>query len=677
MEMSVRMFTGAFALFLIAQASVAQQQAPTRLTLQDLLAVPLAPTYALSPDGQQFATLQDEQIALWRPASGLPVLLTTTLGAKSELAWSPDGKQIAFVSQGAIWVVAASGGAPRRLTTGTAGNGDPRGASDHSPRWNPRGRWILFDSGRSGQDELYVVAEDGGVTTRLVSTEIYPEGSWHGKWFGDSGDSVSSDRFDPTAAWSPDGTRIAYTERSLQHFSGVLKVLPFDREHGQAAGEPVTLYTSPEDRGGAWAVDQPAWSPDGRHLAIALQQSGWDNIYLLPSDGGAPHQLTAVEAEDTHPVFSPDGRWLALLSNRGVKEEQHVWIVDVASGKARQLAKETAGVETSPQWSGDAKHLFFLRSTPSDSSSLFEASVATGQDAVRLDDTLPVNFRNTGEASARPVTFSGADGLPLTGILYTPPGYTAGHTYPAVLSIHGGPEGQSTLSFAPWPIYLAQQGYVVLEPNYRGSTGYGEHFRNLNVGDCGGGEVSDIAAAVHYLTEQKLADPKRIGIVGASHGGTMVAYALTKFPTLFAVGVDISGVVDRATYNERTNRNSAIRWTIKMGGTPAEVPTNYRRADILPDVGKITAPVLLLHGQDDPQVPPFEAAQFAAALKHDGKQFIYVTYPGEGHGFRQPVHRLDAWKRELDFLNQYLNPTYGNSSTSVEVNPVYDDTTSP
>ena len=169
-----------------------------------------------------------------------------------------------------------------------------------------------------------------------------------------------------------------------------------------------------------------------------------------------------------------------------------------------------------------------------------------------------------------------------------------------------------TLSCAPWSAFLADQGYIVLEPNFRGSTGYGERFRNANVEDSGGGEIDDIAASVQYLVDTGLADPKRVSISGGSHGGTVVANAVAKYPDLFAVGVEKFGVVDRALFLRYTNRNSAIRWETKMGGTADEKPAVYRKANVLPEVANIKTPLLILHGEEDPQVPPQESQEFAA-----------------------------------------------------------------
>jgi len=204
--------------------------------------------------------------------------------------------------------------------------------------------------------------------------------------------------------------------------------------------------------------------------------------------------------------------------------------------------------------------------------------------------------------------------------------------------------------FHPWSLFLAQEGYLVFEPNFRGSTGYGEHFRNLNVEDSGGGEIDDIGASVKALVDRGLADPKRVAIGGGSHGGTVVANAVVKLPDTFAGRHrDVWGR-DRALFLQYTNRNSRIRWETKMGGPPTAKPAVYRKANVLPDVGKIQTPLLIMHGEQDPQVPPQESQEFVAALKGAGKTYEYVTYPHEGHGFRQSDHLLNSYQTATSFF---------------------------
>ena len=633
------------ALSLQAPALVmAAQEAPVRLTLEDLVdTAGLGAAAALSPDGKQFAVTHQGQIALVPAGGGWPVTLTSTQGTKQGFKWSPDGKWIAFVSEGAIWKVAVTGGQPVRLTEGRRGSGDPRTSTDRNPEWSPDGKWVLFETGRRGNADLGIVSSDG-LTTSLLTTSPADE---------------------ENATWSPDGSRIAYIERSPEHFSGRVFVAEFDSASGRLKADPKVLYTAKEDRGGGWSIRRPEWTPDGKSLAVLLQDSGWDKIYLLPAEGGEPRAVTSGESEDESPVYSPDGKEFAFVSNRETPEERHIWIATADGSNIRRLARVGTGIDSAPVWSPDGMKIYFLHASTFSPASLAVASVDANKAQVVIS-TQPVNFANTGLKEPQVVHYKSKDGLTIAAILYKPLHYSSDKRYPAVLWIHGGPEGQDGLGWDPWALYLAQHGYVVLTPNYRGSSGYGEKFRNLNVEDSGGGEVEDVAAGSEYLVAQGLADKERIGIGGGSHGGTMVAYEVTKRPELWHAAIELYGVVDRVSFIERTNRPSAIRWTEKMGGTPEQKPEVYRKANILPDVPRITAPLLIQHGEDDPQVPPYESVQFTEALKKAGKTYLYYTYPKELHGFAQRDHRLDAYRKQLAFLDHFLEPKPGRSITSTQ-----------
>lgn len=614
-----------------------------RLTLQDLLSLrPIGET-ALSPDGKMIAMSRNGQIVLMPSGGGWPETLTSTPGGKNGLSWSPHGRLIAYASGGSIWVAPAAGGNPKRLTHAVPGPGDPRSAADRGPQFSPTGRWILFETGRRGRNSLMVVSDDGMINNYLTDS------------MGDEG----------AASWSPDGRQIAYIERSPAYFSGKLKILKFNPEYGEAVGQATTLYTSPTDRGGGWSIRKPQWSPDGRELAVVLQDSGWNHIDLIPAAGGAPRAVTHGDYEDESAVFSPDGKSLAVVSNRKMLEETHIWVVPVDGAAARELAPfHTPGIDSFPIWSPDGKKIYFHRTTPFKSNDLLVADVAGGSAPKYLTHTTPRNF-DTGLTTPEKVQWQAKDGLNIVGILYKPPEMKSGTRYPAILWIHGGPEGQDTFRLDPWAQYLAEHGYVVLEPNFRGGTGYGEKFRNLNVGK-NGTDMDDVAAGAQYLIAQGYTDPKRMAIGGGSHGGTMVAYAVIRYPDLFQAAIDLYGVADRAIFVERTNRGSAIRWMMKMGGTPEEQPEEYLTVNAIAQVDKIKTPLLIMCGQNDPQVPPYESFEFAKALKAHGKIFYYYTYPNELHGFSQPAHRLDAWHKELAFLEKYINPGYGLSTPSVE-----------
>jgi dipeptidyl aminopeptidase/acylaminoacyl peptidase len=639
----------ALLLFVAAVPSFAQK---SRITLEDLVNVVRERPGVLSPDGKYFAIIDKGQVALQPVTGGPSHLVTSTIGSKSEVSWSPDSKKLAFVSKGSIWVVSASSGEPLQITDGIAGPGDPRGAADHLPKWNPKGKWILYESGRTGSNELWVVTEDGKAKNDLAPAEVYTGVDATNNPSPDHGDAVSSDRFAPNPAWSPDGTHISYTERSRPHFAGKLKVLAFDRTTGRAKEPALDVYVAKNDAGGAWAVNTAAWSPDSKTLAVVLQETGWDKVFLIPAIGGKPHQLTKGEGEDGTPTYSPDGKSIAIVSNRNSPEEHHIWIVSV-NGTAPRRLTHLSGIETDPQWSPDGRTIYFQRGNVFRAPSSYAATIH-GDHVHPLKPLLTSVYEQARIPEPEVFHFHGKDGLSLAGILYRPKGYRPGSRYPLVIWAHGGPEGQVVLSLSPWSLYLAQEGYLVFEPNFRGSTGYGEHFRNLNVEDSGGGEIEDIGASVKALVDRGLADPKRVAIGGSSHGGTVVANAVAKLPDTFAAGIEMFGVVDRALFLRYTNRNSRIRWETKMGGPPDVKPAVYRRANVLPDVGKIRTPLLIMHGEQDPQVPPQESQEFVAALKSAGKTYEYVTYPHEGHGFRQPDHLLDSYQRQLAFLQKYL-----------------------
>ncbi len=644
MQLSYRVLRHGVLAAVFAGTMATSVHAQGRLTLQDLLsAEPIGET-ELSPDGQTIALVRSGQIVLLPSAGGWPVLLTSTQGGKSSLAWSPNGKQIAYAGQGSIWVVPVAGGAPRRLTNAPPGSGDPRQATDRTPRWSPDGHWILFQSGRRGTNGLFVVTEDGAVTSAITPPK---EEAGEGRW-------------------SPDGSQIVYVTRDKEYFSGRLQVLHFDAHSGQPVGEATKLYTAPTDKGGGWAIHGAVWSPDGKTLATVLQNSGWDHLYLIPAKGGEPKQVTDGSFEDDSPTFSPDGKQLLFLSNRGLAEANDLWTIPANGGEAKQITKfGEPGISAQPQWSPDSKRIYFAHQSATETSDLLVQDAVASAKPVSLTHTTPTNYKAAAQVPER-VTWKSKDGREIAGLLYHPKGIAAGAKAPAVLWIHGGPEGQDVYRSDAWAQYLAQAGYAVLEPNYRGSSGYGESFRNLNVEDSNGGEVDDVAAGVQYLVSRGIADPARVAIGGGSHGGTMVAYAVTRYPELFAAAIELYGVVDRELFVYRTNHPSSIRWMMKMGGTPTEKPEVYRKANILLSIDKVRTPVLIMHGENDPQVPPAESTEFAKALREHHKTYFYFTYPNELHGFSQPLHRLDAWQKQLAFLEHYLNPKFGTTTTSTD-----------
>jgi Tol biopolymer transport system component len=368
-----------------------------RLTLEDLLSTEAVGDAVLTPDGKTIALTRGGQIDLTPAEGGWPVTLTTSPGGKSGLSWSPDSHYIAYASQGCIWKVSVITGEPTRLTHSyPASGGDPRQAADRGPQYSPKGRWILYKTGRRGHEDLVVVSDDGQAEIFLT----------HGD--GDAG----------SATWSPDGEHISYTQRKPEYFSGKIQVLKFDTRRGQS-GDSLTVYTSPTDRGGGWSVGKASWSPDSKTLAVILQDNGWDNVWLIPATGGKPKQLTNGAFEDLNPVFSPSGKSIAVTSNRILKEESDIWVVPLDGTSPRQLAKfDKPGVESSPRWSADGNRIFFRRASPVESADLVVADLAGGAPKY-LTHTLPKTLSSVVHMPEK-VNWKSRDGLEISGILYRP-----------------------------------------------------------------------------------------------------------------------------------------------------------------------------------------------------------------------------------------------------------------
>ena len=618
-----------------------------RWTQQDLLSISPIGDAPLAPDGKTIALVRSGQIVTMPSMGGDFTVISHAAGGKSGLSWSPDGQTIAYVNDGNICTVPAMGGSSTCLTS--SGTPDSHLWGDHDPQWSPDGKRILFERGgieKSGA--LMLVSRAGGNASYLVKSE----------------------ENDIRPSWAPDGRSVSYTEITEQHFSGQLKVVAFDPDRGQPMGQPKTLYTVPTDRGGWWQLRKADWSPDSKSLAIVLQTDGWDHVYLMKRDGGRPKELTSGKFEDADPVFSPDGKSIAIISNRTEPERRDIWIAPVNGGAAHALSSnDVPGVESAPQWSPDGKQVYFLRQTSTDSNNLYVADVSAPGGAKKLTNSLPKALEGV-LVDPKRVTYRSKDGQEVSAFIYVPRDLQPGRHYPAIMWIHGGPEEQNTYDLGFWQLwgqYLAQAGYVVMMPNFRGSIGYGEKFRNLNVEDSGGGEVEDVVAGAQYLVSSGLADPQQIAIGGQSHGGTMVGYAVTEYPTLFKAAIVVAGVWDRATYLQGTYPHSVTRWRIKMGGTPEQKPAVYLKANSLKRADRIQAPLLFFHGQIDPVVPPEESAQITAALKRDGKVFYYFTYPGEYHGLTKRPNRLDMFRKQLAFLKQYVNPSFNFDPVSPDM----------
>jgi dipeptidyl aminopeptidase/acylaminoacyl peptidase len=221
---------------------------------------------------------------------------------------------------------------------------------------------------------------------------------------------------------------------------------------------------------------------------------------------------------------------------------------------------------------------------------------------------------------------------------------------------HGGPEAQFTNTWNPYVQFMVYNGFVVIAPNFRGSTGYGRKYQRMSDKDLGGGDLMDTVAAAKYLKESGLVDPNGIGIYGGSYGGFMSMIALTKYPDVWAAGVTMVGFFNWKTEYE-TEREYLKYYDRNKVGTPESNPEFYYDRSPINFIDKIKAPVLILQGAKDPRCPVTEAYQVIDLLKKYGKTFEYKIYPDEGHMFRKLENRIDSYKRMVEFFKKYMKIT--------------------
>lgn len=574
---------------------------------------------SLSPDGRAIAftrsAWEHSQIfilPLDRPR--WPARITATLEDCTEPQWSPDGQHLVFTRGTALWVTRADGSDARKLTDHPAGN--------TSPRWSLDGSHIAFVSRRRGWSHLWTISADGKALTQITRDPL--------------------DAADPV--WSPDSTALAFCAVDPEDLMtrGVY-LTPLDGGEGERI--------SPR---GCWS-GAPSFSPDGRTLAYLSDADGWFHVYLHDVPSRSVHPLTHGACEDGGPhfydvdsgggpLFSPDGRRVAFIRHR--ESQFDVWVAEVASGEARRISSKE-GRYCLVAWLPDSKRIAVT----------FDSVAATGDlhllsidgPAMQLTDSSVALLRPEGMISPQWISYMARDGLPIYAALFRPRETSKA---PAVLFIHGGPNFEFGEAYSPLPQLLAQEGYVVLAPNYRGSTGYGTAFRQANFREWGHADALDVIDAARWLRGQEFVDPDHLAVVGPSYGGYLTLCALTLGPDLFCAGVDLYGDSDLVESYRHSDREARLDIRRHMG-TPEENPEGYRRGSPVLFAERIQAPVLILHGRQDMMVVPLMSEKMIEALRIENKYVESHFYEDEAHGFEKPHNRKDAWERVIQFLNRY------------------------
>jgi dipeptidyl aminopeptidase/acylaminoacyl peptidase len=588
-------------------------------------------------------------------------------------AWSPDGKTIAFVSnvtgRNNLWLVPADGGWPTQLTVS-----DQRQAS---PAWSPDGKWIAYQSDYDGDEQwdIFLVSPKTGQVVNLTNTreiaELSPAWSPDGRYLAyrvkpKTSSTYEIDVYDTLMRevkhlttdtpkdkgnfgpiWSRDGKWIAYTQAQAKGTDSNI----FIAELATGKSTLLTEHTG-ENLYGANDI-----SPDGKQLLITGNAgNGYDNVGLLNIATKKIHWLTQDKWEIEGGNFSPDGKHVTWMAN--VDGNTEIFVHDVASGKSTALplpkgVNFLGGHESS--FSRDGSRLLYYHNGPNAPNDVWVYSLASGK-ARQVTHSLIAGVRSEDMVEPYLVHYPSKDGKwTISAFVYMPYNLPRQAISPAIVYVHGGPTAQTVNSFNRIVQYLANQGYIVIAPNYRGSTGYGKEFQNANLFDMGGGDLQDVLAAADWIKQTGYVDPKKLILMGGSYGGYMTMMGVTKAPDVWAAGVPIVPFVNWTT--EIQNEDPVLQQSdLATMGDPEKNKELYADRSPINFIDQVKAPLILLAGGHDPRCPKTEAQQVVDAIKKRGGVVEYKVYENEGHGFARVENQIDAYKRVADFLKAHVPP---------------------
>ena len=588
-------------------------------------------------------------------------------------AWSPDGKTIAFISnisgRNNLWLVPAEGGWPAQLAIS-----DQRQAA---PAWSPDGKWIAYQSDYDGDEQwdIFLVSPKTGQVVNLTNTreiaEENPAWSPDGRYLAymvkpktssvfeiDVYDMVMrqvkhlttgtpKDKLNFNPIWSRDGKWIAYTQRQAKGTDSNIFI-------AEVASGKSTLLTP---HNGEQLYTANAISPDAKKLLIASNAgNGFDNVGLLDVVSKKIDWLTQDKWEVSGGEFSPDGRYVTWTAN--VDGNTDIYLHELAGGKNTVLplpkgVNEPGGSESA--FTRDGSRLLYYHNGPNAPNDVWVYELASGKSR-QVTQSLVAGVRSEDMVEPYLVHYPSRDGKwTISAFVYAPYNLPRNGQHPAIVYVHGGPTAQTVNSFNRFVQYVANQGYIVIAPNYRGSTGYGKEFQQANLFDMGGGDLQDVLAAADWIKQTGYVDPKKLILMGGSYGGYMTMMGVTKAPELWAAGVPIVPFVN--WFTEIQNEDPVLQQSdLATMGDVEKNKARYQDRSPINFVDQIKAPLLLLAGGHDPRCPKTESQQVVDAIKKRGGMVDYKVYENEGHGFARVENQIDAYRRVADFLKSHVPP---------------------
>lgn len=468
--------------------------------------------------------------------------------------------------------------------------------------------------------------------------------------------------YDSNPVWSLNSKKIAFIrmprEAKVIPFMPRRTALPWSIHIGNIQNKTSKeIWKANTGMGSAFrsisASNQLLWTANN-FIIFPWEKQGWTHLYAIKSDGSILKQLTSGKFEVKYASISHNNKTIVYSSNQGDIDRHHIWQVTVADGKNKQLTKGT-GIEWAPQLTGTNNKLFFVSATAT--SPAQPTILNNGKMKLLRNPSDLTEFPKGKLVEPKQIIFTAADGMQIHGQLFLPPKMKKDKKYPAVIYTHGGSRRQMFLGFHHSGYYhnayafnqfLANRGYIVLSVNYRSGIGYGMEFREaLNYGARGASEFQDVLGAGIYLRNRADVDAKNIGLWGGSYGGFLTAMGLARASNLFAAGVDIHGVHD---------------WNVVIGNfvsgyDPAKSKEAAKLAFDSSPIAYIKdwkSPVLLIHGDDDRNVPFGETVDLVEALRKNNVEFEQLIFPDEVHGFLLHSNWIKAFTASYDFFERKL-----------------------
>ncbi len=619
----------------------------------------------------------------------------------SETNWDENG-----VTQHLYVLKIGSDAEPRQITRG--------GGNETEPRWSPDGNWLAFlssrDDGEGDYDEaaepkeqVWLLPMDGGggEAEKLTDT-LEGIGEYH--WLPDSSGIVylsQEPRPKPLEEYQTDKNERkddAVVERFERFRQQIWRI---DRD----SKKPKLLHP------GDFGLGEIAVSPDGKSVAFTTNYTGEVNdyhksdVWVLDIETGATRPVSDGPGGKFHPVWTCDGSqvlYVAPLDPALSYSQPNLYAVSALQPSqpvnltadfphdltgwhgvytdAAGLIYVLAAVGTTTavfRWDGtrwqsvvqNEEHLHDYHVAPSGGVAYVASSTvdvpelcwlapAKNPNAKKRSETLTDLNQDWADSYAlaptQLVSWKSTDGLEIEGLLTLPVDAQEGRRLPLIVNLHGGPFGRTVQALSPFTAWQtwAAEGYAVLSPNYRGSEGYGNAFSTANQNDLGGGDAADILAGIDEAIREKVADPGKLAVIGSSYGGYLVNWLISKTKR-FHAAVSQFGIFSLAT---DFSNSQAPRWeTEYLGGHPWDNPALYAERSPATYVQDIETPVLIMHGDLDPNTFIANSQEMYQALHLLGKTAEFVHYPREGHGFGEPQHRLDELRRILNWFDTHLN----------------------